>query len=91
MHLASAPSRLGGLAVAAGAEGATATWTPAVERNVTGYLVQYGPPEAPERWQVRVDGPRAVLPQARAGMVVRVKAVNEAGLEGWDWAREVVR
>ena len=39
----------------------------------------------------RVTQPRASLPGVAAGTAVRVKAVNAKGLEGWDWARAVVR
>lgn len=87
MLLASSPSRLKDLSVRNG----TATWTRSPEKGVTGYLVTWGPAEAPERNRLRVTGPSARIPGLTAGMVVQVKAVNARGLEGWDWARITVR
>jgi len=58
---------------------------------VTGYVVAWGPANAPQRNTMRVVKPTATIPGAAAGMVVSVKAVNARGLEGWDWARAVVK
>jgi hypothetical protein len=91
MAMASSPSRLGGLAFAAAGRGVTATWQPAAERGVTGYLVTWGPAADPGRERVTVTGPRAELPGAGPGTVVAVKAVGEGGIEGWDWVRATVR
>ena len=87
MLLASSPSRLKDLAATNG----TVTWTRSPEKGVTGYLVTWGPAEAPERNRLRVTGPSARIPGLAAGMVVQVKAVNARGLEGWDWARIAVK
>ena len=87
MLLASSPSRLKDLAATNG----TVTWTRSPEKGVTGYLVTWGPAEAPERNRLRVTGPSARIPGLAAGMVVQVKAVNARGLEGWDWARVTVK
>lgn len=87
MLLASSPSRLSGLEVTAGGGGTVeARWTPAAERDVTGYVVTWGPPGGPARDSMRVEEPR-VRVAARPGEVVAVRAVNARGLEGWDWAR----
>ncbi len=83
MLLASSPSRLKNLAVANG----VVTWTKSPEKGVTGYLVTWGPADAPERNRIRVTTPSVRIPGLRAGMVVQVKAVNARGLMGWDWAR----
>jgi hypothetical protein len=83
MLLASSPSRLKDLTASNG----TVTWTRSPEKGVTGYLVTWGPAEAPERNRLRVTAPTARIPGVAAGMVVQVKAVNARGLEGWDWAR----
>ncbi len=92
MRLASSPSRLADVAVSRAADGAfVASWTPSPERNITAYVVQYGPPEAPDRHIIRVTAARAVLSNAAPGMQVAVKAINRRGLDGWDWARAVVR
>ena len=88
--LASSPSRVNDLVVREGTEGFTASWTPAVESDVTDYIVCYGPPSEPERNELSVTEARAPLPGAVPGSVVLVKAVNSRGLEGWDWARGTV-
>jgi Tol biopolymer transport system component len=91
MLLASSPSRLTGLK--AELKGATAviSWQPSPESGVTGYLVEYGPPEAPASRHVRVTTPTATLKDVAAGHIVAVKAVNAKGLEGWDWARVTLK
>lgn len=86
MLMASSPSRLTGLEVA----GTRVTWTPAVEKGVSRYVVRYGPPDAPMRFAATVSGPRANLPSLRPGWHVAAKAVNARGMEGWDWARTIV-
>jgi hypothetical protein len=91
MLLASSPSRLAGLTASAGAGGALANWTPSPETGVAGYLVSWGPADNPSLHSLRVTQPKATLTGAPAGTVVRVKAVNAKGMEGWDWARAVVR
>jgi hypothetical protein len=87
MLLASSPSRLAGVRVepADGRE-ADVTWEPAVEDDVVGYVVAYGPEGDPLAETLRVSDSRARVP-AGAGTVVSVKAVNRSGLESWDWAR----
>ncbi len=92
MLLASSPSRLTNVKVDR-FEGGTATvsWAPSPEKGVTGYLVAYGPAERPEARRLRVSTPRVALPGVAAGTVVAVKAVNARGLEGWDWARVMVK
>lgn len=92
MLLASSPSRLAGVTVDGFANGtARVSWKPSPEKGVTGYLVAYGPPANPEARQLRVQGPSATLTQVAPGTVVSVKAVNDRGLEGWDWARTEIR
>ena len=87
MLLASSPSRLGALA----ASGTQATWSASPEHGVSRYLVRWGPAEDPMRHAATVSSPRATLTGAVAGWKVAVKAVNAAGLEGWDWARADVK
>jgi hypothetical protein len=91
IYLASSPSRLKNLEVTQGAGGVTLTWTPSPERGVSRYVVTYGPPDDPASGRLTVTEPRATLPALPAGTEVAVKAVNARGLEGWDWARDVVR
>lgn len=91
MLLASSPSRIAQLSAAAGAGSATASWSPSPETGVTGYIVTWGPADNPSLHTARVTQPRATLAGATPGVAVRVKAVNAKGLEGWDWARAVVK
>jgi hypothetical protein len=70
---------------------AAVTWTASLEERIAGYLVAWGPPDAPTKQTVRVLRPEASLPGAAPGMVVSVKAVNARGLEGWDWARTTIK
>jgi Peptidase family M28/Fibronectin type III domain len=92
MLLASSPSRLADLKVD-GFTGGTVTvsWRPALEKGVTGYIVAYGPPDKPEAQQTKVVKPNVTLTNVQTGTVVSVKAVNAKGLEGWDWAKVVVK
>lgn len=90
MLLASSPSRLKDLEIdGRTAGGVTVSWTPSPERDITSYLVTYGAENAPTK-ELVVKAPRASLPALAAGTVVSVKAVNDKGLEGWDWARIVI-
>jgi hypothetical protein len=90
--LASSPSRLTGLAVALRAgRGAELRWDASPEKGVRSYRVAYGPAEDPLRTVVTVARPSVRLADVPAGTVVSVKAVNARGLEGWDWARVIVR
>jgi Zn-dependent M28 family amino/carboxypeptidase len=91
MLLASSPSRVAGLTAAAGPAGAVVSWTASPESGVTGYLVTWGPADNPSLHSARVAQPKATLAGASAGTAVRVKAVNAKGMEGWDWARAVVK
>ena len=92
MLLASSPSRLTGLNVERFAGGtATLSWTPSVEKGVTGYVVAYGPPDKPEAQQTKVVKPAVTLSNVQAGTIVSVKAINSKGLEGWDSARVVLK
>jgi sugar lactone lactonase YvrE len=87
MLLASSPSRVGGLTSTSQPGGEVIlSWTASPERDVTGYLVSWGPPQAPERWTRRVTEPTTRLTGVTPGMLARVKALNTKGLEGWDWA-----
>ena len=92
MLLASSPSPVKDLKVAGQPGGAVSvTWTESLEEDVSGYIVAWGPPDAPLRNTMRVTKPAATIPGAAPGMAVSVKAVNARGLEGWDWARAVIK
>jgi hypothetical protein len=87
MLMASSPERLRDVTARVVDGGMEVTWTPAAERDVTGYRVRYLATDGSER-TVSVTEPRARLTDVRAGAPIRVavKAVNRRGLEGWDWA-----
>ena len=89
MLLASSPSRIVGLEAKTSAGGAAVSWNASPESGIASYIVSWGPEDAAKT--LRVQQPRAMLPGVAAGTAVRVKAVNAKGLEGWDWARAVVR
>jgi hypothetical protein len=89
--MASSPSRLAGLALQRSGSAATATWQPAAETGVTGYVVTWGPAADPTRQRVTVTEPRATLAGAGPGTVVAVRAVGVGGLQGWDWVRATVK
>jgi len=87
MYLASSPSRLNNLVATRAGSGVTLTWDASPEAGVTSYIVAYGPATDPMRTRITVRTPTATLPALPAGTQVAVKAVNDKGLEGWDWAR----
>ncbi len=86
MYLASSPSRLKGLVVTKAASGVSLTWTRSPETGIRQYIVAYGPENDPLRTRVIVTRPTVALPSLPAGTRIAVKAVNDKGLEGWDWA-----
>jgi hypothetical protein len=92
MLLASSPSRLKDFKVESFVNGmATLSWKPSPEKDVTSYIVAYGPADKPEAQQIKAAKPSATLTNIAPGTIVLVKAVNAKGLEGWDWARVVIR
>jgi hypothetical protein len=90
MLLASSPSRLADLEAQLRGGVAEVTWTPAPERDVTGYRVTWGPPGNEAGNTLTVAEPRARLEDVSPGSVIAVKAVNARGMEGWDWAKVTV-
>ena len=91
MYLASSPARLELPKVKRTGAGVELSWTPSREKGVTRYIVAYGPANDPMRTRMSVVAPNAVIANAPAGTHIAVKAVNAAGLEGWDWARTIVQ
>ena len=68
MLLASSPSPVKDLKVAGQPGGAVSvTWTESLEEDVSGYIVAWGPPDAPLRNTMRVTKPAATIPGRRAG------------------------
>lgn len=92
MLLASSPSRLGGLQVQANADKVmVATWRHSPEKQIRGYEVVFGPVGDAMRHRVEVTSNNAVLKLATAGDQVSVRAINQRGLHGWDWARAIAQ
>jgi len=92
MMLASSPAPVKGLKVTITKEGTTeATWTASPEKGIIGYLVEYGPESAPAAFQAKIEQPRLKIEGLKLKKgekaVVAVKAVNNRGIESWDWAR----
>ena len=87
MLLASSPSRIAGLE----ATTTSASWTPGPETGITGYLVTWGPADNPGLHSLKVTQPKATLTDSSSGQIVRVKAINAKGLEGWDWAKATIK
>jgi hypothetical protein len=90
MLLASSPSRLTGLTMEERGGAVGVSWSPAVESDVTGYVVAYGPASDPMRTEVTVSEPHVTLESVTPGTMIAVKAVNDRGMQGWDWARVVI-
>ena len=93
MYLASSPSRLkqDEIVTTRTASGVEVKWPPSREKGVTKYVVAYGPANDPMRTRMSVLAPSATIANAPAGTHIAVKAINAAGMEGWDWARTVVK
>jgi hypothetical protein len=92
MLLASSPSPVRDLKAAGPSGGPVAvTWAASPEKSVTGYIVAWGPADAPLTNTMRVVKPAATIAGAAPGTVVSVKAVNARGLEGWDWGRTAIK
>jgi len=101
MLLASSPSRLTGVQVAS-FDGKTAEvkWAPSPEKGVKKYVVAWGPDVAASSMapaalaatashSMVVTEPRAKITGIAPGTTIAVKAINDRGLEGWDWARVI--
>lgn len=87
MLMASSPSRLRDLEVVSrtGSD-VEIRWAPALERDVVSYVVYRGPSLNELALARTVTVPSVSLSDVAAGTVIAVKAVNERGLAGWDWA-----
>jgi hypothetical protein len=86
MLMAASPSRLRDLEVMS-RDGSSVElrWAPALERDVESYVVYTGPSLDELRQAGTVSAPGVALSGVQPGTVIAVKAVNERGLEGWDW------
>jgi len=82
MKLAHTPSRLRGLALT----NDTVTWNPPLEADITHYEVRVR--HATGETEVFETDERSFTHQALPdAATIEVRAVNERGMHGWDWAR----
>jgi hypothetical protein len=88
MYMASSPSQLKGLTLAATGTGATLSWTKAVEPDVVRYQVRYTNRAGVITTTTSLR-PTVSLPSIQPGSEIAVRAVNRAGRSAWDWARIV--
>jgi hypothetical protein len=87
MLLASSPSRIRGLtAIRTSAGPVELSWTPSPERGVRGYVVLVRPPGGRATRTLRTTAAGLRVGGLQRGDRVAVKAIDERGLEGWDWA-----
>ena len=90
MLLASSPARLSGLEVRRSRVGVQLTWAAAAESGVEDYRLRYTRADGSEAEEqvtmLASEAPRALLEDVLTGSKIGVKAVNQRGLEGWDWA-----
>jgi len=93
MLIASSPARLSDVTATPEGEGAVVRWAAAPEHHASRYLVRWTTRDGEERtMEITAAGVEAsvTLPSVRPGSEVAVKAVNDDGMVGWDWARAVV-
>ncbi len=92
MLLASSPSRINGLRVAArDGETVDLDWDPSPENSVFQYVIRVlrSTPGA-EYEEFSVDYPGARMEDIPDGTQISVKAVSSRGVRGWDWAHITV-
>jgi hypothetical protein len=90
MLLASSPSRLSGLKAELQKKGSYhISWNASPEHGISHYLVRYQLENG--QWQTsQTNKTSTILNDLKLRSTVFVKAVNTAGLEGWDWAKTLV-
>jgi hypothetical protein len=60
-------------------------WNASPEHSISHYLVRYQSNNG--QWDTSQSNETTItLSNLKAGSNIQVKAINEAGLEGWDWA-----
>ena len=90
MMLAMTPSRPTGLVAERAGTGVTLTWNPNPEKDIRDYLVKWVDRSGTDH-VVHATTPKLSIRTIPAGATVLVKAVNTKGLDGWDWARVIVK
>ncbi len=90
MLLASSPSRLKGVVAEPQEKGQySVSWNASPESSISHYLVRYQSTDG--QWKTsRANETTTTLNDVKAESTIQVKAVNEAGLEGWDWAKVAI-
>lgn len=88
MLLASSPSRIKGLEAKKSGSNYSVSWAASPEKGITGYIIEYTDRSGAIKSE-NVSGTSASIKNMQSGSEIRVKAVNDKGFEGWDWARVV--
>ena len=64
-------------------------WTASPELSISHYLVRYQ--LADGQWNTSQSIETTIkLGNLKAGSTIHIKAINKAGLEGWDWAKVTI-
>jgi hypothetical protein len=87
MQLTNVPSRVKNVQVARTGGTARVTWDALPERDVTGYVVEWGESGQDAGGSIRVTGTMAEIPDLGPRGEVRVAGMNARGARSWDWAR----
>ncbi|HEX6694287.1 MAG TPA: M28 family peptidase [Longimicrobiales bacterium] len=88
MLLASSPSRLAGVRATRSGSDVRVEWTKVPESDVRSFVIEWGDGRGSRQVQGR-DATSVTLSGVRSGEEVRIKAVDDAGMKSWDWARVV--
>lgn len=90
MLLASSPSRLKGVSVESQGKGNyRVNWTVSPELSISHYVIRYQSVDG--KWNTSQSNKTNItLSNLKAGCTIQIKAVNKAGLEGWDWAKVII-
>lgn len=90
MLLASSPSRLQEVSAKPQGKGNyVVNWTESPEQSISHYLVKYQLVDG--QWNTsRSNETTKTLGNVKPGSTVYIKAVNQAGMEGWDWAKVTI-
>jgi hypothetical protein len=90
MLLASSPSRLQEVSAKPQGKGNyVVNWTESPEQSISHYLVRHQLVDG--QWNTsRSNETTKTLGNVKPGSTIYIKAVNQAGMEGWDWAKVTI-
>lgn len=87
MQMTASPSRVKNVSLSRSGRAARVSWDALPERDVAGYVVEWGPAGGAARGSSRVTGTSIDVQGLEPGDEVRVRAVNQRGMMSWDAAR----